>query len=202
MWIFGLPFNGLAEHERPSALHIRVRVCANELFHVPHNNDLEQCNLRPQYDRVYVDRNARFPIADALHFLPREQQLHVELSGLLRMPHPGLAKHHHTGRHDPESYYFGVPARLLYLPLHNQLDQFKFQSQQYALPVDRGAHDRGLQSLPHQFGSAANRLLHMPHSSMAEHHYAGWVSTESYYCRVSNHLRDVPHDSLLVGREL
>jgi len=89
---------------------------------MPHDVELDHSNVQSQHDGVYLDGVARFPDADALRILSREQQLHAEFSSLLRLPRRCLAKHRKARRRGAESYYGRVPDRLLALPHDVSLD--------------------------------------------------------------------------------
>jgi len=68
-----VPFNDLEANERPSAFLSRIRICGWQLFHVPHDGELDDGNIQPQHHRVYVDGNAYVPDPDSLRLLPCEQ---------------------------------------------------------------------------------------------------------------------------------
>ena len=71
-----MPFDHLATNEQPGAFHIWGGFCGSELFHVSYDDGLGRGVIRSQCHRVYFDRNTHVPNADALRFLPYQQQLH------------------------------------------------------------------------------------------------------------------------------
>jgi hypothetical protein len=109
-----------------------------------------------------LDGIAHFSDANALRFLPREQQLHAVFDGVLRLPHHGVEQHGDTGWIGTQSHYGRIPAGLLDLPLDDELDNVDIQSQHYNIPADRGApHDGDVRAVPYKrklFRHAANGL--------------------------------------------
>lgn len=82
-----VPFNDLAADQRSSALRGWICIRGSELFHLPHDSELDDSNVRSQHGGIYLDGNACLSESDAVYFLPCKQQLLAEFNGLLWLPY-------------------------------------------------------------------------------------------------------------------
>ena len=106
---FAMPFDHLAANNHAGALHIGIGICGGKLRHLPHDNGMGRGVVRSQRYRIYVDRHAHVPDADALRLLPYQQQLQPEFDGLLWMPPGGLREHDNDWRKRSEPCDGGIP---------------------------------------------------------------------------------------------
>ena len=173
-----MPHRRLAKHRDPGrrgaeSHHGRL---PDRLLHLPLDGELDDLNVQSQHDDLPVDRRAHHR---RLRALPRERQLQRHAAHrLLQLPHHGLAKHGDTRRVGSESHHFRLSHHVRVMPHDNLMAGRDVQSQHDRLPSDRRARHRGLQPLPHQFQSAADRLLQLPHRGLAKHDDAGRVGAE------------------------
>ena len=110
--------------------------------------------VRSQRHRVYADRNAHVPDADALRVVPCEQQLHAQFSGLLRMPPGGVSEHRNDRRIGAESRHGRIPDDGVgSAPRCHPITTWAagvFNHSRDRFPADQQPRDRGLHSVPHQ----------------------------------------------------
>jgi hypothetical protein len=94
---------------------------------------------------------------------------------------------------------------LFHLPFDNKLDNFHVQSQHDYFSADGRAHHGRLRTVPREQQlqrHAAHGLLWLPHDRLAEYDDARRVRAESHQLWLSDHLRVMPHDDFLVGRDI
>jgi len=72
-------FDEVATDHHTGTLDIGARFCTDELRDLPYHERLGLRFFRPQHHRFRADGHACFSFAHALRFLPRQQQLHIEL---------------------------------------------------------------------------------------------------------------------------
>jgi hypothetical protein len=94
---------------------------------------------------------------------------------------------------------------LLHLPFDHKLDDFSVQSQHHYFPADGRAHHGRLRIVPREQQlqrHTAHRLLQLPHCGLAEYDDARRVRTKSHQLWLPHHLRVMPHDDFLAGRDI
>src|ERR1700694_3063111 len=122
-----MPFDDLAADHRSAALRSWKHIRRSELFHLPHDGELDHGDVRSQHDRVCVDGISCLSEPDRLPVLPCKQQLHAEFDSLLWLPSGCLAKHCDPWRRGAESYYGRISDLLFDLPLHYEFADPNFQ---------------------------------------------------------------------------
>ena len=148
-----MPFDDLAADEYSGALDVGGGVCGGQLRDVPYDGGLDGGGVRSQRDRVYADGNAHVTDADAVRVMPREQQLHAEFGGLLRVPPVGVCEHHDDRRGGAESRDGGIPddgIGVRDLPPDHDVGRGSVQSRRNGFPADQWTRERGLRAVPHR----------------------------------------------------
>jgi hypothetical protein len=199
-----LPFGCLAKHDDPwrrGAESYYGRV-SDRLFDLPFHCELDDLDFQSRHHNLPLDRRAH---DRSLRVVPCEWKLQRHAAhGLLQLPHGCMAKHHDPRRVGAKSHHFRLSHHVRVVPYHDFMAGRGLQSQRDRFSVDRRARHRGLQSLPHQFRSAADRLLQLSHRSMAEHRHDGRLRAGPYrvWFPGSKHLLNLPHNHGMDGCDI
>ena len=107
---------------------------------MPYDSGLDGGGVRSQRDRVYADGDAPVTDADAVRVVPREQQLHAEFDGLLRVPCRGVSEHDNDRRVGAESRDGGIPDdgdAVCHVPPDHDVGRGRIQSRRNGFPADQ-----------------------------------------------------------------
>jgi predicted CXXCH cytochrome family protein len=128
--------------------------------------------------------------------VPRQQQLYGNTPTACYSCHQA----DFTGTTNPNHVSFGLPNRLLHVPLDERLDLVVFQSRHNRLSADGRAH----LTTPCATCHVNNNYTTLP-TACYGCHQADWNGTNNPSARrggLPHHLRYVPHNNRLVGRDL
>ncbi len=176
------------DHESES----RVGRVPAGLLAVPHHRELDQRDLRSQRDQVSADRQAHSVACATCHVNNQFATLSTACVNCHLKDMQGTTNPNHVvGR---------IPAGLLAVPHHRELDQRDLRSQRDQVPADRQAHQRvSLRQLPREQSvrDAEHRLRQLPPEG-----HAGDHESESRRGRVPAGLLAVPLHGRLDRRQV
>ena len=157
-----------------------------------HNTtQLDGRHVQPHHHRLRPHRRARH---HAVRAVPRQQQLQPHQRRLHQLPPDRLQRHH-----QPAPQGRRLPAGLLALPHHHQLDRRHLQPRHHGLRAHRRAHQPAVRAVPRQqqLQPDQRRLHQLPPDRLQRHHQPAAQGR-----RLPAGLHAVPHHHRLDGRHV